>query len=741
LSSKRRRAAKRRSPRPASQQQQQQTRTASAAVPVAEAPPRRAPRPRDEHRKTAAAPAPVSGEASLGRVPVLAAAATGLIAFIVYLVTIEPSVPTGDSGELITAAKVLGVAHPPGYPLYTMLGHFATMISFGHAALGMNILSALLDAATVGIVFVTIYRLVGVASEGRGTDRRVWMPLVAPAVGALLLAFSTEFWTYSVVAEVFALNNLFAALLLLLALEWARHPERRKLLWAFGLILGLALSNQQTIVLLGPAFLVLAWSGVQTLRRHRRRGRAEGTRRLRVADVAIAAGLFVLGLLPYVYLPLAARSNPLVDWGNPNTFARFTNHIFRKDYGTLRLSAGGKTGSIGQNLGLIASNLTTGFVFVGIVLAAVGLWWGWRNRRTAAVALALAFLFAGPIFVAYAKTAFPDELSKGVVARFYILPSIPLAILVGMGAWLVLVWAQRLRRPALRPIVVVAIVAGALLVVPVASAVVHFNDENHSGDWVDLHYAQDVLSPLAPNALLLMSGDENGTSMDYAQGVEHLRPDVVALDAQLLTYPTYVDQMRRQHPSIVIPFENYTEGKTNSLNDLVQANIDQRPVYSVGVVKEKKFGKGFDREWAGFAQRLLPLGTAPNQYADLRARAQRFAALRYPTRKYRASSWEETIAQDYGRLAINLGYALQTEHDPKVAPLAERMLRTAIRLMPDDKSAAPAYKNLGLLLFDENADPKQIVGLWNHFLRLDPSDPQAPAIRTQIAKLQARKGQ
>ena len=67
--------------------------------------------------------------------------------------------------------------------------------------------------------------------------------------------------------------------------------------------------------------------------------------------------------------------------------------------------------------------------------------------------------------------------------------------------------------------------------------------------------------------------------------------------------------------------------------------------------------------------------------------------------------------------------------------------RTAIRLMPDDKSAAPAYKNLGLLLFDENADPKQIVGLWNHFLRLDPSDPQAPAIRTQIAKLQARKGQ
>src|SRR5262249_27657521 len=155
----------------------------------------------------------------------------------------------------------------------------------------------------------------------------------------------------------------------------------------------------------------------------------------------------------------------------------------------------------------------------------------------------------------------------------------------------------------------------------------------------------------------------------------------------------YVDQMRRKHPSIVIPFENYTAGETNSLNDLVAANVDQRPVYSVGVMEEKKFGQGYDKEWAGFAKRLLPQGTSTDQYADLRSRAKQFAALRYPTRKYRASSWEEVIAQSYGRLAINLGYALQTQHDRAVAPLAQRMFRTAIRVMPDDKTVAPAYKN------------------------------------------------
>ena len=94
--------------------------------------------------------------------------------------------------------------------------------------------------------------------------------------------------------------------------------------------------------------------------------------------------------------------------------------------------------------------------------------------------------------------------------------------------------------------------AAVLLVVPVASAATHYSTEDQSGNRVDSNYAKDILDQLPPNALLLMRGDENYTSVAYAQFVEHQRPDVVALDTELLKLPAYVQQIHREHPDVHI---------------------------------------------------------------------------------------------------------------------------------------------------------------------------------------------
>ena len=234
----------------------------------------------------------------------IAAGGAALAAFVIYALTVQPSLPAGDSGELITAAYVHGVSHPPGYPLYTIIGYVVSHLPGASAALWLNLLSALLDALAVGVVFLVIYRLISL----RRDQPRTWTPYVAATVGSLLLAFSSLFWAYSVVAEVFALNNLFGAALLLIGIEWCRRPERTRLLWLFMLLFGLALCNQQTIVLFVPAFLVLAWQGWALL------PRAAGVLRIRLRDLGIAAGAFLIGLLPYFYLPIAASTNPLMDW-------------------------------------------------------------------------------------------------------------------------------------------------------------------------------------------------------------------------------------------------------------------------------------------------------------------------------------------------------------------------------------------------------------------------------------------
>jgi tetratricopeptide (TPR) repeat protein len=657
------------------------------------------------------------------RGPMIAAGVIALIAFVVYALTAERQVPTGDSGELIAAAYVLGVAHPPGYPLYMLLGHLATFLPGGSPAFRINMLSALCDAITVGIVFVIVYRIV-VRNAAAIANR--WLPYVAAAVGALLLAFSTLFWAYSVVAEVFALNNLFAAALLLIALEWSWNPERKRLLWLFTFVFGLSLCNQQTIVFMLPAFVVLAWAGA-------RRGLVARRLPVTVRDVGIAIGAFVAGLLPYLYLPIAGSTNPVMNWGDPTSFGRFKTDVTRGNYGSLSLGGTGR-GSYSEQMRLLFGSLAHGFVVVGLVLALAGLWWAWKRSRDEGVALLVAFVVTGPIFQLIADTKYTDRLFEGIVGRFYILPSIPLAIVAGLGAWWALEHAAAFSFASLRPSAVAGTAAVALLVAPAAAAVAHYSGQDQSSNETAYDYGRDLLSPLPQNSILIMRSDENYTSVSYTQVVEHFRPDVITLDSELLKLASYVSQVRREHPSLLIPFTAYDGGAHTSLNALVRANLPERPVFFVGPQEEKKFGKPFDQEKYGLATRLVAKGTAPDAYQVMSADSAQFAALHYPGSLAPSSTWEgAAIDNDYAFAAFYLAYAIEIDGAGKQVPLDEQLFRKAIQLAPD---LAAAYKDYGLVLHNENGDPKEIISVWTTFLRLDPKDPQAPDIRRALALLE-----
>src|SRR5262249_33398270 len=136
--------------------------------------PARPPRPVAAPQKAtapAASPAPAPAPARVDdRAAFIGAGVVAAIAFVVYAVTVQPSVPPGDSGERISAASVLGVAHPPGYPLYMLIGHLVTLLPGGSPALRMNLLSGVFDAVAVGIVFMVVYRVVASSStRARGS--------------------------------------------------------------------------------------------------------------------------------------------------------------------------------------------------------------------------------------------------------------------------------------------------------------------------------------------------------------------------------------------------------------------------------------------------------------------------------------------------------------------------------------------------------------------------------------------
>ena len=124
------------------------------------------------------------------------------LALVVYLATLAPTVTTGDSGELITAAATLSLAHPTGYPLYLLLGHaFIRVFGFLSPAVAMNLFSAL---AALGACLV-VRRLALELTRDR----------IAAVAMALLFAFSASMWSQATVARVYALGALLLALSLL----------------------------------------------------------------------------------------------------------------------------------------------------------------------------------------------------------------------------------------------------------------------------------------------------------------------------------------------------------------------------------------------------------------------------------------------------------------------------------------------------------------------------------------------
>nr|XP_051678877.1 transmembrane protein 260 isoform X2 [Oryctolagus cuniculus] len=153
--------------------------------------------------------------------------------------TLPPSVPGGDSGELITAAHELGVAHPPGYPLFTLASKLAiTLCPFGSVAYRVNLLCGLFGAVAASLLFDTVFRLSGSRAGG--------------ILAAGVFSFSRLTWQWSIAAEVFSLNNLFVGLLMALTVhfeEAATAEERSKIAKIGAFCCGLSLCNQHTIVL------------------------------------------------------------------------------------------------------------------------------------------------------------------------------------------------------------------------------------------------------------------------------------------------------------------------------------------------------------------------------------------------------------------------------------------------------------------------------------------------------------
>src|SRR3990167_8545805 len=164
---------------------------------------------------------------------------------LVYIATQVNTIYGGDAGDLVTAIKTIGIAHPPGYPLYTLLGIILnSIIPLGTLAWRVGLVSSLSSLVALIYLYKVLYIL----------TKKIYFSFVS----VLTLAFLYPVWLYSAVAEVFALNNLFLILLLYFGVKY-RENRRIQDLYILSLVLGLSLSHHHIIVFTLPSLILLLY--------------------------------------------------------------------------------------------------------------------------------------------------------------------------------------------------------------------------------------------------------------------------------------------------------------------------------------------------------------------------------------------------------------------------------------------------------------------------------------------------
>lgn len=512
-----------------------------------------------------------------------------LIDLIVYSFTRAPVVQFIDSGELALVCQTLGIAHPTGYPLYTLLGRLSCLIPFKDTVFRVGFMSLVFVClANLALFFILLSTLEGFSRrEEKHSGVRIWSALIA----CLSFSLTPTLWSQATSNEVYSLNVLFYSLIILLILRWrGRRRELRgeRVFYLLVFVYALSFGNHMSTVLLLPGMLFLA-------------GSAFGKKLFVLRRLVLIPALFLLGLSIYFFLPIRSLQNPVTDWGNPETWSTFVRHVTGWQYQVWMFAASAQ--ELGRNLGNFVKLFFHQFPFYLLPLSFVGMWKLFAADRKILIFLLILF-FANILYgINY---GIPD------IDPYFLGSFLVNAIFIGSGLHFAFqtVMNSRIRRGLSHAIVVLPVLLPLLLLRT------NYFEADRSRDFFAYDFASNVMRSVKKDAVILTNVWDHYSPWLYLRFIELKRPDVDYLDTELCRRTWYFDYVEQNYDDLyqtsqveikrflreVQPFENrqpfepqVIEGAyVSMLNSFLTKNFENRPLYD-DLIGGPKVGKMYLR--------------------------------------------------------------------------------------------------------------------------------------------------
>jgi hypothetical protein len=539
----------------------------------------------------------------------LAAGGASALVFALYVLTLAPSAALWDAGEYVGAAYTLGIPHPPGNPLFVLIGRVTSLLPIApNIAMRLNVLTAAATAIAAGIWFLVAERIVARWLEAR------WQQLLAGALAAVVGATAFTVWNQSVVSEkVYTLALLGIALVSWLTLRWLDNPDApgadRKLVLA-AYLLGLGYANHMVGVIALPALLIAVVAK-----------RPAMLRRWRLMVVGAAA--IVFGMTPFATQPIRAAHFPAINEGevtacatelrvdctfSAKTWERFEYHFQRKQYGKPPLAD--RQAPFSAQVGMwwlyfkwqwlrdVHQERPVLQLALAVLFLGLGLWGAAVHRRRDPES----FWYFGPLVFSttlvliyylnfrYGASQAPelgDSVAREVRDRdyFYIWSFSLWGLWAALGlvaAWRALALAltsrteaavapPRRRVPAKRAVAL----AAPVLVVALIPLVGNWRAASRAGETSTLDFAHDLLNSVEPYGILFTVGDNDSFPLWYAQEVEGIRKDVTVVLTPYIDLEWYPRQLVRR------PIHRYDASKGPAIYRGREWPLPTRPVLNM----------------------------------------------------------------------------------------------------------------------------------------------------------------
>jgi tetratricopeptide (TPR) repeat protein len=530
------------------------------------------------------------------------AAAILLIVFVIYNATKAPTLSFWDCGEFITCSYVLGIPHPPGSPLYVLLGRLFTLIPFHtDIAARVNMLSAMTGAVAAMLAFLVTFRLIRLWwSGGQFTGWKRAAAYFGGIVGASMFAFGKTQWNNSMEAEVYTSAMLLMILIIWLTLRWLEHRDERSadgyllLLMYLGF---LSIGIHMTTFLIMPAiFLIVIFFSSRL--RHDLRFYITCILLYTISFsvdvflyanavwlIILLAGSFfsrqyvwrfslllilaaVIGLSCQLYTPIRSSQNPIINQNDPSSsFTVFRQFLERKQYGgeLMVVRALKRRGTWANQFGTHERMGFWGFFSeqYGIngrkfaflfVVGILGLFELARRRPRIGWPFLLMVLL-GTVFLVWYMNFADGTMQNPVTGDghievrnrdYFFTPGFVLfGIAIGMGVAGFMEMARESLQGKLKSVkpVVMGVVSVLVLLAAVPVQANYFYCDR-SRNYTPYDFAYNLLASCDRNAILFNGGDNDTFPVWCLQNVYHVRPDVTSINLSLSNLGWYIKQIR-----------------------------------------------------------------------------------------------------------------------------------------------------------------------------------------------------